>query len=281
MIPATQHLQLIIDRWADLTDALAARQQTTWPPTMGVQQLVRDLDQDDEHTHHQRLTTRQLDNGRITYECASCDHVGDGHGHPIRPDRDQPGPGTSPAPISVDILDTMRDVEHQLVHLADVIASQIQRPAMTRAPRGAGWTPEEIARRDELAAADMADRRRWTWPRLAEDAEDHRRPPSPGRERLARTAIGAAAWLAARVEDLPGPFLPLGPNRTAHITTTAAAAADRIETALRIARRAAAVDWPCPVCRGQLQVHGGDGQPPAVQCADCGRAWRERETSAA
>ncbi|MEU0808764.1 hypothetical protein [Streptomyces sp. NPDC005970] len=261
MIPATQHLQTIIDRWADLADALAARQQTTWPPTMGVARLVAELDAD-EHTHHQRLITRRLDDGRTTYECVSCDHVGDGRGHPIRPDRDHPGPGVSPAPVSVAILDTMRDVEQQLIHCADVIASEIQRPAMSRAPRGASWAPEEIARRDQLAAQDAADPRRWRYPGT-------------------RSAVYAAAWLAARLEDVPGPFLPLGASRAARIAAVAAAAAARVETALRIARRAAAVDWPCPHCRGQLEVHGGDGQPPAVRCADCGRTWRERETSAA
>lgn len=265
MITATrttaQHLQLVIDRWADLADALTARQQTTWPPTMGVARLVHDLDAD-ENTHTQRIVTRRDEHGRTTYECASCDHVGDGRGHPVRPDRDQPGPGTSPAPISVDILDTMRDVEADLVHCADVIAAEIQRPAMARAPRGAGWTPAEIARRDQLADQDAADPRRWRYPGT-------------------RSAVYAAAWLAARIEGVPGPFLPLGAGRAARITTVAAAAADRVETALRIARRAAAVDWPCPACRGLLEVHGGDGQPPAIRCADCGRTWHERETNAA
>ncbi|NUH35290.1 hypothetical protein HUF15_00650 [Streptomyces samsunensis] len=246
MITAAQHLQTVIDRWSDLADALTTRQQTTWPPTMGVQQLILD---DDARAAH---TAERLDTA---------------------PD----APGTRPVPLDLDIYDTMRHVEAELIHCADVIASQIQRPPMTPGPRGAGWTPAEIARRDQLPAADAADPRRWTWPRLAEDAEDHRRPPGPGRERLARTAIGAAAWLAGRVENSPGPFLPLGPTRAASITAVAVAAAARVETALRIARRAAAVDWPCPACRGQLEVHGGDGQPPAVKCAGCGRTWRPSE----
>ncbi|MBL1100119.1 hypothetical protein [Streptomyces coffeae] len=261
MIPAAQHLQTVINRWSDLTDALTARQQTTWPPRMGIQQLVAELDHD-EHTHTQRIVTRRLGDGRTTYECASCDHVGDGLTHPTRPDRDQPGPGASPAPISVDVLDVMREVEAELVHCADVIASQIQRPAMARAPRGAGWTAEEIARRNQLAAQDAADPRRWRYPG-------------------ARSAVYAAAWLLARLEGVSGPFLPLGPLHAVRITAVAAQAAARVETALRIARQAVAVDWPCPACRGVLEVHGGDGQPPAVQCADCGRTWRERETTAA
>ncbi|MCQ6250886.1 hypothetical protein [Streptomyces malaysiensis] len=269
MITAAAHLQLVIDRWADLTDALAARQQTTWPPTMGVTRLVHDLDQD-EHTHTQRLITRHDQHGRPTYECATCDHVGDGNGHPIRPDRDQPGPGVSPAPISVDILDTMRNVEQQLVHLADIIAAEIQRPAMSHTPLSGrrprhlgGWTPAERTRRDQLAAQDAADPRRWRF------------PGGP------RSAVYAAAWLAARIEGVPGPFLSLGPLRAARIATVAAAAAARVEGALRIARRTTAVDWPCPVCRGQLEVHGGDGEPPVVWCAGCGRTWWERETAAA
>ncbi|MDT0306853.1 hypothetical protein RM780_07735 [Streptomyces sp. DSM 44917] len=37
--PAATHLQLLLDHWPDLEDALTARQATDWPPSMGIQRL--------------------------------------------------------------------------------------------------------------------------------------------------------------------------------------------------------------------------------------------------
>ncbi|WHX19807.1 hypothetical protein QFW82_23550 [Streptomyces malaysiensis subsp. malaysiensis] len=240
--PATDHLTTIIGLWPDLEDALAARQQTEWPPVMGLARILLDDDARAEQAAERLDTSAEA-------------------------------PGARPVPISIDALDTMRDVAARLVYLADVIAAEIQLPPMAPAPRGGGWTPEEIARRDQLAAEDAADPRRWTWPTRAEDSAGHRSRPVPARQPLARTAIGASAWLAARLEARPGPFLPLGPSRIADIAAVAADCVYRVETALRIARRAAVVSWPCPACRGQLELHGGDGQPPTMACTDCGRSW--------
>ncbi|WP_435173268.1 hypothetical protein [Actinacidiphila sp. bgisy145] len=222
MADAAAHLATVIRLWPDLADALVARQQATWPPTMGVARLL-DADEREHAAAHRYL------------------------------DRDPAQLGEVPAPIRLDLLDTMREVEQHLVHTADIVAAEVQRPAMSRAPRH--WLAADRARRDQLAAADAADPRRWRYPG-------------------ARTAPLAAAWLTARLAGAPGPFLRLNSRHRAAIETTARRAADRIETSLEMARRTTAVRWPCPHCRGQLTVSGGDGQPPAVRCEDCG--WTRR-----
>ncbi|MFT2014626.1 hypothetical protein ACMA1D_02075 [Streptomyces sp. 796.1] len=234
MTPANTLTQLhhIISRWGDLHDALTEHQARQWPPVMGISRLVLD------------------DDARDAYRAERAD---------TNPD----APGPRPMPISADILDTIRAIEDALVHCADVIAAEIQRPAMPRAPRGAGWTPAEIEQRDQLAAEDAADPRRWRYPGT-------------------RSAPYAAAWLAARLEAGPGPFLPLGAIRVGRIARVADAAVGRLDRALREARRTTSAGRPCPACRGdRLEVHGGDGQPPAVQCADCGRTWTEHQPAAA
>lgn len=221
---AAAHLATVVRLWPDLVDALAVRQQTTWPPTMGIARLV---DQDErEHAAAHRYLDRRTD--QI---------------------------GETPAPIRLDIVDTMRTVQADLVHTADVIAAEVQRPAMSRAPRH--WPAGDRARRNQLAEADAADPRRWRFPG-------------------ARSAPLAAAWLAARLTAAPGPFLPLNTRHHGAIEAAARRAATTIGTALEIERRQTPVRWPCPHCRGQLVVAGGDGQAPAVQCDDCGRTWRER-----
>lgn len=225
MITATsttaEHLQTIITRWADLEDALSARQNTAWPPVMGIVHLVLD---DDERAEH---AAERLDTA---------------------PD----APGTRPVPLDLGIYDTMRAVEQDLVELADQTAAAVQRSPMSYAPRD--WPAADRTRRNQLAAADAADPRRWRY-------VGHRSAPY------------AAAWLAARAEGQPGPFERLTDDRHAHIARVAATAAERIDRALGTARRRTVVDRPCPHCRGQLEVHGGDGEPPAVWCADCGRTW--------
>ncbi|GAA4706208.1 hypothetical protein [Streptomyces youssoufiensis] len=245
-------LHHIISRWGDLHDALTDQQARQWPPVMGISRLVWDDDQREAH-RAERLDTN--------------------------PD----APGPRPMPISADILDTIREIEGALVHCADVIAAEIQRPAMGPAPRGAGWTPAEVARRDQLAADDAADLRRWPWPSRGADAEGRRvRPERATGLEYRRTAPDAAAWLAARIDAAPGPFLPLGGIRAARIGRVATWAATRLDTALREARRTTSAGRPCPACRSdRLEVHGGDGQPPTVRCADCGRTWTERQSAAA
>ncbi|MFD6550365.1 hypothetical protein [Streptomyces sp. NPDC058398] len=48
---------------------------------------------------------------------------------------------------------------------------------------------------------------------------------------------------------------------------------EQIEEALEMARRTQVLDRPCPHCRGQSRIQGGDDQDPAVRCRGCGREW--------
>jgi hypothetical protein len=87
-----------------------------------------------------------------------------------------------------------------------------------------------------------------------------------------RSPVLAAVWLQHRLDNAPGPFRPLNTWEINRITGVAREAATRVERVLAIARQTAAVPEPCPACRGQLRIEGGDGQPPAVRCRDCGWA---------
>ncbi|AZM46592.1 hypothetical protein DMB38_12900 [Streptomyces sp. WAC 06738] len=167
--------------------------------------------------------------------------------------------GDRPVPVRLDILDTMRALDAVLLQLADQIAAEIQRPAYGTPRRSAGPLDELGQRMRLVQAADEADARRWHW-------------NGPGRDSGA-----AAAWLHARIENQPGPFAALDAANRERIERLAAEAAERLDAALDLVRRAQTLDRPCPYCRGELHMHSGDGQPPAVICASCGRTWRETE----
>lgn len=224
MTPAATHLSVIVTHWDDLTDTLDAATGTTWPPVMGISYLTA-LDQHDaDDIARQRLLER------------SPDQLGE-----------------TPAPLRLDILDTMRAVEAALVHCADITASSVQRPASSL--RSAGRDDELGLQLALLAARDGADPRRW-------------------RYRGTRTAPYAAAWLAGRLAGDPGPFRPLSVEYAELIANVAQTAAERVLRALGGVRQERAIDRPCPHCRGHLRLDGGDGQPPTVACADCGRTYR-------
>lgn len=168
--------------------------------------------------------------------------------------------GETAAPIRLTVLDTMRAVEAALVALADQTAAQIQRPPV-RAARSAGRLDDNGLQLALLTAKDSADVRRWRFIGT-------------------RPAPYACAWLASRLDDAPGPFAPLDAAQRDHIARVAAEAADRVDKALDLTRRATVLDEPCPHCRGELKLHGGDGRPPAVTCTSCGRTWRDHEPAA-
>lgn len=168
--------------------------------------------------------------------------------------------GASPAPIRLTIVDIIRTVEPDLVYCVDVLAQEIQRPVMRAAP--AHWLPEDRERRDKLRAEDANDPRRW-------------------RYREHRTAPHAAAWLLARIEARPGPFLPLGPTHVRRIAAAAGAAHAQIRRGLDGDRTAQVVDRPCPLCGGTLGMSSGDGGAPLVVCFGCWQEWRLPEPDAA
>lgn len=167
--------------------------------------------------------------------------------------------GASAAPLRVEILDTMRAIDQRLVDGADIIASHVQRDPTTRVPIRVAGPGDDIALQlRTLILRDEADDRRWSF-------TDPRR----------RTAPFAAAWLLARLDGAPGPFEKLRPVHQDAIATAARWAAGQVEQALEMARKTQVLERPCPHCRGQLRIEGGDGQAPAVRCRGCGRTWTE------
>lgn len=168
-------------------------------------------------------------------------------------------PADHNTPMRLHVVDVARTVEAALVDLADQTAATIQRPVFSTSI-GRGWSDDIHRAALLLAARDSASPHRW-------------------RYHGQRTAPEAAAWLLARVEGRDGPFRPLNRAQLDRITTVAAGAAERITHALGISRRTHPLTDPCLHCRGHLELHGGDGHPPAVKCADCGRTWTEENTA--
>lgn len=164
--------------------------------------------------------------------------------------------GATAAPLRIEILDTMAALDQRLVDGADIIASHLQRDPVTSGVRVAGPGDDVALALRTLILKDEADARRWSY-------TDPRR----------RSAPFAAAWLLARHDGAPGPFEKLRPIHHDAIATAARWAADQIHHALEMARRAQVLDQPCPHCRGQLRIEGGDGQDPTVKCHGCGRTW--------
>lgn len=167
-----------------------------------------------------------------------------------------------PLPLRVRVHDTMRAVEAALLHLADEIASAIQRPAAARV-RPASPDDAVGLRLAAATVADQHDRRRWSYTN-----------PS------SRTAVLAAVWLSHRLDSAEGPFRPLTPPQRDRIAAVAAGAAQRVEDALDMTRRSRAIPQPCPHCRGPLVVEGGDGRPPAVRCTSTACGWTRTGTAA-
>ncbi|MFZ3569450.1 hypothetical protein ACNYS0_21090 [Streptomyces sp. BH034] len=173
-----------------------------------------------------------------------------------RADSAPDAPGPRPTPVDVDVLDVMNTIEQGLCTTADWLASRVQRPVMT-VPTGRGWSDEAHRQAVLAAAKDAADPRRWKY-------------------QGERSALSAASWLAHRLAERPGPFRALDGGERDAVAKVAAMGAELLRKTLGEERRTEPVPHPCPGCRGQLVVAGGDGLPPVVRCEDCGRSWRER-----
>ncbi|MCX4575641.1 hypothetical protein OHB41_21095 [Streptomyces sp. NBC_01571] len=167
--------------------------------------------------------------------------------------------GATTAPLRIAILDTMTAIDQRLVDGADIIASHVQRDPTPSRVRVAGPGDDVALALRTLILKDEADARRWSY-------TDPRR----------RSAPFAAAWLLARHDGAPGPFAKLTGLHQDAIATAARWAAGQIDHALDMARQTQALERPCPNCRGQLRIEGGDGQTPTVRCRGCGRTWTER-----
>lgn len=171
-----------------------------------------------------------------------------------RADTDPAAPGARPLPLRVTVLDTMRTVEAALHDCADALASAVQRPPMSPAPRT--WPAADRARRDQLAAADAADRRRWRWTGTRPGAQH------------------TTLWLLARIEGAGGPFRPLNAVQRDHIATVARSCAERVEITLDIAAQRRTLESRHD-CGGLIDIHGGAGAPPVARCTECGHTWTQ------
>ncbi|MEW1638621.1 hypothetical protein AB0469_31755 [Streptomyces sp. NPDC093801] len=232
--PAAAHLIRIATLWPHLDDALDQR-GTNWLATKA--DLFRVLDQADAE---EAAALRALE-------------------------RDPQQIGETPAPVNLRILDTARLVEATLIHLADTLAPQITRPALSHAPadwEARGWTPVDRALRNQCADDEQADPARWRYTGL-------------------RTAEYAAGWLHARVQGEDGPFRPLTATQLDHVEQVAAGCADRIAAVLDLTVREETAIRPCPDCAGRLVVTTGAGQAPAARCEGCARGWTLPDTTAA
>lgn len=242
---ATRDLSTVILHWPDLTTALGGASAPTWPPAGRMSDYLRGIEQRDdeqlEAERHRALALRTLE-------------------------RDPAQLGERPIPIRLPVHETMRVVKASLLHCADAVAEVVQRsPAKMPPPRRAAvartraervaW--EDHARRIQAAQADSADARRWRWTGI--------RPDAPY----------TALWLLGRVQGAPGPFRPLPEAELERVATVARGAAERVEQALDVGERTAAIAIPCPECGGRLNLHGGAGAAPVARCTACGHIWSE------
>lgn len=224
---AADNLQTVINHWTDLRDALGTAQADTWPPVMGIARLADHLRADDDRREQRAL------------------------------ERSPEQIGATAAPLRIQILDTMRDVDRQLADVADQIASSVQRPPTRHVQVRSASSGDDVALQlATLTLKDSVDVRRWSFtdPRL-------------------RTAPYAAAWLLARHDGAPGPFRKLTGLQLDEIASAAGHAAWQIEQALEMVRKTQVLERPCPHCRGALRIEGGDGQDPIVRCCGCSRKW--------
>ncbi|MFE9810683.1 hypothetical protein [Streptomyces sp. NPDC005548] len=262
-------LQIVITHWTDLR-ALVDTTQTadTWPPAMGKSGRRHELDETrDELTraieHAQHLLTRHDEHGRVQYECAHCDYVGEGGPHTPRADRDAQQLGERPVPVRLHVVDACRAVETALCAIADEIAAEVQpAPVSSSTARRGGYATARAARvaaadrarRDELAAADAASPHRWSFTMRG------------------RTAVRAAEWLLARLDD--GVYCTELTNvQRARIAVVAREAARRIERTIGgVGDRQSFVmdDRPCPYCGAELTMHSGGGLGDVVTCSGPG-----------
>ncbi|MEV6836793.1 hypothetical protein AB0N17_20175 [Streptomyces sp. NPDC051133] len=266
-----EDLKIVIDHWEDMRDLIDTSTPGTWPPAMGSGEYLRALDEHDVDEvglalqHAQHLVTRVDEHGRPQYECVHCDYVGEGRAHTPRADRDALVLGERPVPLRLHVVDACRAVEAALRSLADEIAAEVQLAPLPssvacradyRSERAARIAADDRDRRDRLAAADAASPHRW--------------PFTMGD----RSAVRAARWLLARINDETVHCKPVSGVQRARIAVVAREAARRIERTIGgVGERYAVTmdDRPCPYCGDVLTLHRGGGLADVVVCAgrDC------------
>lgn len=225
----TPHADLahIVTNWDTLRDMLTTPTTATWPPT-SLSDYLNALDQADAEQYAAEQAAEHAE-------------------------RTATAMGERPVPLRLTVVDTIRALDAALLHLADTLASAIQRPAAT-VRRSAG--PGDILGRQLrlIATQDEADTARWRFNLT---------------DRSGRTA---ARWLAARVAGEPGPHRPLTEDELATVARVAAGARERLDKALGIGRREDPIPRRCS-CGGRMVMRQGGGQDPEVQCEGCGTRW--------
>lgn len=274
MTTAADHLSTLTTLWPELLDACTTPNTSTWPPA-GLRDHLQRLDTlDREETttyHHQRLIhTRHQPTGQPWYECVDCTHVGDGHNHTPRPDRDPAQLGERPILISVRAHDTRVAAEAALHHLATDIAKTNQHAVLTGARPHIGFHTTERARRIAEQDATMRNAN------ARADAEHPQRWHFDARP----DAIRAALWLRSRLLDHRAPCEPLTDEQRQRIEKVTAGALARVEGVLDRADVPQKLARPCP-CGGIIEVHGGAGSTPCARCTGCGALWTEAGVIAA
>lgn len=152
-----------------------------------------------------------------------------------------------PAPLNVDALDAVLDVERALFETCDVIAARIQRP---------------VRRTD-----DRDDPARWHLP-THRSATLVQGDGIAGAGSRAHGLHWAAVWLEGRAlnEDHGDLFTPLPAPVLDDLATVAHRARRRIEGALARDTRTTVLPDPCPYCHGTLTGHSRRGDTH-VTCA--------------
>ncbi|MFJ6616660.1 hypothetical protein ACIQOW_03625 [Kitasatospora sp. NPDC091335] len=227
---STTHTDLthIADQWPTLRELLEARTPRTWPPAGRMADHQRDLDD-------------APDDAEVLAQQAAAE----------RAERTALAPGERPAPLRVAILDTLTELEGELLALADEIAGAVQRPAFTTTFRSASPL-DDVARSLALAGLkDQQDSRRWRF------------------NMARRSGETAAAWLAARIAGAAGPFRPLSDQQRARIASVATAARRRLDRTLGDHETTRTRVHVTCGCGGQLEMLTGAGEP-RIQCDRCG-----------
>lgn len=225
------NLRHIAARWTDLRALLETRTPTTWPPAGRMADHQRNLDQDD------------ADATELLHQQAAAE----------RAERTALAPGTRPAPLRVNVLDTLIELEAELLDLADQIASAVQRAPFTL---HAASPFDERARDIALATAAMAER----------DRTDPRR----WRFNLGpRTAEHAANWLADRCDGPTGPHRALTYAEGRQVAYVARQVRQRLDRALGETERRAVTAFDC-ACGGRRELVSGGTGPERVECSKCG-----------
>ncbi|GGJ81860.1 hypothetical protein GCM10011583_11660 [Streptomyces camponoticapitis] len=209
-------LTTVLTNWDSLRDLLDTRSPSVWPPADPAEYTA----QLDQHDAAEVALTQEREHLVLR-------EVG--------------------APLRLHVLDTMRTVETALLQVADEIASEIQRAAITSS-RPSSLDPVQFDI-ERLAAHDARDPARWRY------------------NRGPRTATAAAQWLRARAHGEAGPCTPLTDDHWQLLNRVASNAARRIEQLLGAERRHDAMPRPCPWCKGPLILHhGGVDEAEFVTC---------------